>query len=234
MDENNALSENNKIPLGHNRTNGAVYTKIFAEMEALASALRYIKVSESSKFVIFCDSKSALQALLSKWDHHHMGISGNEQADAAAKAALEKEVSECLLPYSDSCQYIGQYVHDLWQREWDLAVHNKLHAIKPTIGGQSFTYKSCKEQVILDRLRVGHTRLTHSFLLKGDPPPPPPECTTCECQLTIQHIFVDCIEYDFIRPELFGNNTTLKDIFVNISSDDIIMFIKRAHLFSEL
>ena len=228
-----------------------------AEMEALTSALRYIKVLDSSKFVIFCDSKSALQALLSKWDHpsvlcilkflidlhtthktvvfcwlpSHMGITGNEKADAAAKAALEKEVSECLLPYSDSRQYIGQYVRDLWQREWDMAVHNKLHAIKPTIGGQSFTYRSRKEQVILDRLRIGHTRLTHSFLLKGEPPP---ECTTCECQLTIQHILVDCIEYDFIRPELFGNNTTLKDIFDNVSSDDIVMFIKRAHLFNEL
>ena len=228
-----------------------------AEMEALTSALRYIKVLDSSKFVIFCDSKSALQALLSKWDHpsvlcilkflidlhtthktvvfcwlpSHMGITGNEKADAAAKAASEKEVFECLLPYSDSRQYIGQYVRDLCQREWDMAVHNKLHAIKPTIGGQSFTYRSRKEQVILDRLRIGHTRLTHSFLLKGEPPP---ECTTCECQLTIQHILVDCIEYDFIRPELFGNNTTLKDIFDNVSSDDIVMFIKRAHLFNEL
>ena len=168
-----------------------------AEMEALASALRYIKVSEFNKFVIFCDFKSALQALLSKWDHpsvlfilkflielhakrkivvfcwlpSHMGVSGNEKADAAAKAAFEKEISECLLPYSDSRQYIGQYVRDLWQREWDLAVHNKLHAIKPTIGGQSATYRSRKEQVILDRLRIGHTRLTHSFLLKGEPPP---------------------------------------------------------------
>ena len=53
-------------------------------------------------------------------------------------------------------------------------------------------------------------------------------------QLTIHHILVDCIEYDFIRPELFGNNTTLKDILGNVSSDDIVMFIKRAHLFSEL
>ena len=70
-----------------------------------------------------------------------MGISGNEKADAAAKAALEKEISECLLPCSDSRQYIGQYVRDLWQREWDLAVHNKLHAMKPTIGGQSATYR---------------------------------------------------------------------------------------------
>ena len=28
MDENNTLSEYNKIPLGHNRTKGAVYSKI--------------------------------------------------------------------------------------------------------------------------------------------------------------------------------------------------------------
>ena len=87
-------------------------------MEALASALRYIKVFDFSKFVIFCDSKSTLQALLSKWDHptvlcilqflidlhtrhktvvfcwlpSHMGITGNEKADAAAKAALEKDI----------------------------------------------------------------------------------------------------------------------------------------------
>ena len=29
MDENDSLSEYNKIPLGHNRTNGAVYFKIY-------------------------------------------------------------------------------------------------------------------------------------------------------------------------------------------------------------
>ena len=63
-----------------------------------------------------------------------MDITGNEKADAAANPALEKEVSECLLPYSDSRQYIGQYVRDLRQREWDLAVHNKLHAISPLLG----------------------------------------------------------------------------------------------------
>ena len=39
------------------------------EMEALASALRYIKVSDSDKYIIFCNPTSALQALLSKWDY---------------------------------------------------------------------------------------------------------------------------------------------------------------------
>ena len=33
MDENDALSEYNKIPLGHNRTNGAVYFKIYFKVE---------------------------------------------------------------------------------------------------------------------------------------------------------------------------------------------------------
>ena len=88
--------------------------------------------------------------------------------------------------------------------------------------GLSVTYGSRREQVILDRLRIGHTRLTHSFLLKGEPAP---ECTMCECPLTIQHILVDCIEYDFICPELFDVNTILKEIFDNVSSDDIIIFI---------
>ena len=32
------------------------------------TALRYI-TTKRNKFVIFCDSKSALHALLSKWDH---------------------------------------------------------------------------------------------------------------------------------------------------------------------
>ena len=38
MDENDSLSEYNKIPLGHNRTNGAVYSKINFKVE-ICSAL---------------------------------------------------------------------------------------------------------------------------------------------------------------------------------------------------
>ena len=70
-----------------------------------------------------------------------MGIYGNERADSAAKAALQKDVSECLISYTDAeghYQYISQYVRDLWQSEWDrlTAVNNKLHATKPLIGEQ--------------------------------------------------------------------------------------------------
>ena len=111
-----------------------------AELEAIVSALRYIKITvKNNKFVVFGDSKSALRALLSKWDHptvqiimrfsvflhtvhktvifywlpSNMGISGNERADSAAKAALQNDVSDCLISYTDAYQYISQYVRHL-------------------------------------------------------------------------------------------------------------------------
>ena len=39
IDENDSLSEYNKIPLGHNCTNGAVYSEIYFKVE-ICSALR--------------------------------------------------------------------------------------------------------------------------------------------------------------------------------------------------
>ena len=46
-------------------------TLIFtAELEAIVSALRYMKITaKKNKFVVFSDSRYALQTLLSKWDH---------------------------------------------------------------------------------------------------------------------------------------------------------------------
>ena len=60
MDENDALSEYNKIPLDHNRTNGAVYSKI------------YFKVEICSAHSIF-ESQSAL-ILLNPNNHYNHGF----------------------------------------------------------------------------------------------------------------------------------------------------------------
>ena len=41
-----------------------------AELEVIVFALRYIKITaENNTFIVFSDSKYALQALLSKWEH---------------------------------------------------------------------------------------------------------------------------------------------------------------------
>ena len=45
---------------------------------------------------------------------------------------------------------------------------NKLHSIKPSLGEWQPNYRiDRKEEVTLARLRIGHTFITHSFLLKG-------------------------------------------------------------------
>ena len=56
---------------------------------------------------------------------------------------------------------------------------------------------------LLNRLRIGHTRLTHSYLLSGDDLP---ECSrpTCQCPLTVKHILVECVDLNDVR-----NNTLL-------------------------
>ena len=151
----------------------------------------------------------------------HMGISGNERADSTAKAELQKDVSDCLISYTDAYQYISQYVRDLWQSEWETVVNNKLHATKHLIGEQPSAYRSVRrDEVVLFRLKLGHSYLTHSYLLNGEPPP---ECVTCNCRLTISHILIACIEYDFFQIDF---------IFNNVSPNKIISFITRARLYT--
>ena len=87
-----------------------------------------------------------------------MGISGNERADYVAKSAIQKNVSECLISYTDTYQYISQYVRDLWQSKWDTAVNNKLHSTKPLIGEQPSAYRPVrKDESVLSRLKFGHS-----------------------------------------------------------------------------
>ena len=42
----------------------------------------------------------------------------------------------------------------------------------------------------IDRLRIGHTRLTYSYLLSGDDQP---TCSTCGHPLTVRHVLLDCV-----------------------------------------
>ena len=49
------------------------------------------------KNVIFC------------WMPSHMGINGNEKADSAAKAVIQKDDTECLISNTDAYEYISDF-----------------------------------------------------------------------------------------------------------------------------
>ena len=64
-------------------------------------------------------------------------------------------------------------------------LHRKqiLQAIRPTVGGhQPISSLSRRDVVVVNRLRIGHTRCTHSYLLTGADQP---DSTTCQCPLTV-------------------------------------------------
>ena len=68
---------------------------------------------------------------------------------------------------------IQPFILSLWQKRWDKEVGNKLHAIMPQIDDKYYSgCKNRKDEVIINRLRIGHTRLTHSFRMENRPHPP--------------------------------------------------------------
>ena len=92
---------------------------------------------------------------------------------------------------------ITKVIFDEWQEVWDCCAGNKLHAIRPTVG--DYKQKTClsRRDTVL---RIGHTRLTHSYLLSGDDLP---ECGTCQCPLTVKHILVECVDLKDVRNKHF-------------------------------
>ena len=74
-----------------------------------------------------------------------------------------------------SLEYLIKFfINSLWQVFWDFEDTNKVN--KPCNYGLKR-----QDEVNISRLRIGHSKFTHSYLLNG-------EEWLCDCQLTIQHI----------------------------------------------
>jgi ribonuclease HI len=192
-----------------------------AEIMAIYKAVEELKQYQRNKFIIYVDSMSVLESLSSPnhrghpiipkilnsldilfklgyhilfcWVPSHVGIIGNELADKNAKSA--KNILCHDLPYCDAKIHIKALLNNKWQQQWDQQNLNKLHAIKPVIKTWPMQ-KSRKYDVTLTRLRIGHTRYTHSHLLTGDPAP---TCQTCNVTMTVKHIFIECPDFSFYR-----------------------------------
>ena len=90
-------------------------------------------------------------------------------------------------------------------------------------------------EVVLARIRMGHTVATHGPLLKREPPPP--VCVHCQGNppLTFRHILNSCKNYEQQRRHIFGAGTfnvlgTLTDGTEAINS--LVKFLTQAGIIS--
>ena len=97
-------------------------------------------------------------------------------------------------------------------------------------GYKQKTCPSRRDSVLLNRLRIGHTRLTHSYLLSGDDIL---ECGTCQCPLTVKYILTECVDFNDVRNKHFVASS-IKDVFDNVEAQEIIDFIKETHFYKQL
>ena len=108
---------------------------------------------------------------------------------------------------------------------------NKLKEIEPIVNHHRLVPKlSRREEIVLARLRIRHTRVTNSCLLKREERP---HCVGCDTPFTVRHFLLDCADFGRERRSLFQVNN-LKDLFKDVSVENILSFLKNVNLFNKI
>ena len=171
------------------------------------------------------------------WVPAHVGIHGNEMADLEAKAAIfNRSIGYRKVPHTDMKPVIRAFIRSKWQEEWSspsLKNNRKYRDIRPSIDiWSSSCHVNRGFETRLTRLRIGHTRLTHSHILMRDDPP---VCDSCQSFLTVKHILVDCSEYSRVRRKYHLHGKSINEILDDdLDVDNLMKFLKEVNLFDQI
>ena len=250
--------ENTKFRQVHLNDMASVHT---AELVAITSALKALKYGTTGcDCVIYSDSRSALQALQSLtpcqlvwtikeqvtelarrdneitfcWLPGHAGIFGNELADKKAKEAINAKTVDIhiKIPVADIKSALKTIVYEKWNEEWMRQNNSKLKEVQPIIQRNPDFNLSRMDQIKITRLRIGHTRVTHSHFYTGEQPP---VCGPCGVPITAKHLLLECRNYDEVREKYFDDNTSMNVIFNNSENVlKLLEFIKELNIYKEI
>ena len=92
---------------------------------------------------------------------------------------MVKKPTADLIPFADLKPLTAKYVYEMWQKEWDetVLVSNKFHEIIVKLLDKLLSFcNTRKEDTVLNRLHIGHSYFTHSFILRKEEAP---VCVAC-------------------------------------------------------
>ena len=82
-----------------------------------------------------------------------------------------------------------------------------LGKLRTVMKWNSSEQKSRRNEVVLWRLRLGHTKLTHGYLMEGKDPP---KCDTCGVTITVHHSLTECRKFLHQRRLHLGSSPKLE------------------------
>ena len=154
------------------------------------------------------------------------GIRGNKQADFAAKSALDLPSTKVGVSCNDF-NIVSANIFFPLGKMIGMMRSRKLHYVKPVVGDWQSFYRRCrKDEVVLCRVRIGHTHLTHSYILRKDPPP---LCEHCQCILKVRHILVECNHFAQERKDIVGRRDVVESL--TFHSTLILIFLKQTEFY---
>ena len=177
------------------------------------------------------------------WVPSHIGVIGNEKADTLAKNMAEiASRSITPLPCRDIFPYIRKYIRETWQIAWESLIDSNKKLLEITKSAYPWKYDSMPRrwETALCRLRIGHTRLTHGFLMANGPQP---FCEDCLVPVTVKHLLVECPSLGELRRRYLSDsvgddrNYEISKILgkdVTFKASGVFNFIEEAGLLKEL
>ena len=234
-----------------------------AEVYAIGQALKWInsnpRVKNTSTIQVLSDSQSAIKAIFGRsvssqtvedtineleiaqtnytvavdWVKGHNDCTGNELADALAKAGtLKHEIEEVTIPTSNIKSKIKDHINEMWQTRWDGSAMSKhTREILPKVDHRRL--KVCrklsnKDLTLLSQTVTGHglfkAHLKHWNDLET-------ECELClEDEETAVHWWRDCPALEYHRQQcqtLMEGKNILKQLLFFYNSCNPITINRR-------
>lgn len=172
------------------------------------------------------------------WIPSHIGLKLNDKADQKAKEAAKRPPALIPIFYKDYFTIVKSKIYAKRDEQWRTS-NCKLRELKEDISPwpRALDIKR-QEQTALNRIKTGHTLITHGYLMDSDAPQIPPVCHFCNnSTLTIKHIFTQCTALEDTRLRIFNPMTSwsLKEMIgpkANICN--ILRFLREAAIFGRI